>query len=124
MDPFCREHPKLCIGGSLNAEFLSKKGAFNGSGIALAGESWNPKNGTLFTLYFQHHTGDIRYMKYTKGQKWIGGEITETVASNAKNGTPISAVAYAANATQFVSLVFTVITAVLTTIVSCLLCGR
>ncbi|KAF1933027.1 uncharacterized protein M421DRAFT_53755 [Didymella exigua CBS 183.55] len=101
VDPFCRDHPKLCIGGSLNAEYLSKKGAFNGSGIALAGESWNPKNGTLFTLYFQHHTGAIRYLKYTKGQKWIGGGITETVASNAKNATPISAVAYVANATQF-----------------------
>ncbi|KAJ4342301.1 hypothetical protein N0V87_001287 [Didymella glomerata] len=101
IDPFCRDHPKLCVGGSLNAEYLSKKGAFNGSGIALAGESWNPTTGTLFTLYFQHHTGDIRYLKYTKGQKWFGGGITETVASNAKNATPISAVAYVANATQF-----------------------
>ncbi|KAL1594108.1 hypothetical protein SLS59_008942 [Nothophoma quercina] len=101
VDPFCRDHPKLCIGGSLNAEYISKKGAFNGSGIALAGESWNPDTGTLFTVYFQHHTGDIRFMRYTSGQKWIGGSITETVASNAKNATPISAVAYAANGTQF-----------------------
>ncbi|KAF3007434.1 hypothetical protein E8E13_003539 [Curvularia kusanoi] len=44
---------------------------------------------------------DIRYMKYTKGQKWIGGGATETVANNAKNGTAISAVSYAANSTQF-----------------------
>jgi len=104
MDPFCRDHPKLCIGGSLNAEYFSTKGAFNGSGIALAGESWNPPGatGTLFTLYFQHHTGAIRYLKYTSGQKWVGGGITETVATNAKNATPISAVAYAANSTQFV----------------------
>jgi hypothetical protein len=112
------------MGGSLNADYLSKKGAFNGSGIALAGESWNPATGTLFTLYFQHHTGDIRYLKYTKGQKWIGGGITETVASNAKNATPISAVAYVANTTQFVSLMPTAVAAVLTTPVPCLLCGR
>lgn len=85
-------------------EYLSKKGAFNGSGIALAGESWNPTTGTLFTVYFQHHSGDIRYLKYTKGQKWLGGGVTETVASNAKNATPISAVSYAANSTQFVSM--------------------
>lgn len=102
MDPFCHDHPKLCIGGSLNTDYYSKSGAFNGSGIALAGESWNPTTGTLFTLYFQHHTGDIRYLKYTSGQKWVGGTITETVASNAKNATPISAVSYAANSTQFV----------------------
>lgn len=43
-------------------------------------------------------------MKYTKGQKWIGGGVTETVATNAKNATPISAVSYAANSTQFVSV--------------------
>lgn len=63
-------------------------------------------------------------MKYTKGQKWFGGGITETVASNAKNATPISAVAYVANATQFVRLIPTVVTAVLTTSVPCLLCRR
>ncbi|KAJ4309426.1 hypothetical protein N0V94_008933 [Neodidymelliopsis sp. IMI 364377] len=101
IDPFCREHPKLCIGGSLNADYISKKGAYNGSGIALAGESWNPSTGTLFTVYYQHYSGDIRFMKYTKGQKWAGGGVTETVATDAKNATPISAVSYAANSTQF-----------------------
>ncbi|KAJ4341714.1 hypothetical protein N0V95_007147 [Ascochyta clinopodiicola] len=80
---------------------MSKKGAFNGSGIALAGESWNPDTGTLFTLYFQHHTGQIRYLKYSKGQKWVGGTELTIVASDAKNATPISAVSYAANDTQF-----------------------
>lgn len=94
----------------------------NGSGIALAGESWNPDTGTLFTLYFQHHTGNIRYLKYTMGQKWIGGGVTETVASNAKNATPISAVAYVANATQFVSSITSVIIAVLISPVPCVLC--
>lgn len=114
MDPFCHDNPKLCIGGSLDAAYISKKGAFNGSGIALAGEIWNPTTGTLFTVYFQHHTGDIRFMKYTSGQKWIGGGITETVATNAKNATPISAVSYAANSTQFVSSTITTLAIALT----------
>lgn len=121
MDPFCRDYPKLCIGGALNAKYLSKKGAFNGSGIALAGESWNPETGTLFTLYFQHHTGDLRQMKYTKGQKWIGGSKSEIIASDAKNATPISAVAYVANSTQFVGFTPWLTTIALTAIVPCVL---
>lgn len=83
----------------------------------------------MFTVYFQHHTGDIRYMKYTNGkntngQKWIGGGITETVASNAKNSTPISAVSYAANGTQFVSPTIHTAITLLTLLVSRLLRWR
>ncbi|KAH8732188.1 hypothetical protein GQ44DRAFT_766340 [Phaeosphaeriaceae sp. PMI808] len=100
-DPFCREKPQYCIGGTLNANYFSKKGAYNGTGIALAGESWNTGQRRIFTLYYQHHTGDIRFMQYTTDRKWIGGTKSETVATDAKNGSPISAVAYAINATQF-----------------------
>jgi hypothetical protein len=100
-DPFCRENPEYCIGGALNANYLSKKGAYNGTGIALAGESWNVGQRRIFTLYFQHHTGDIRFMQYTTDRKWIGGSKAETVATDAKNGSPISAVAYALNTTQY-----------------------
>jgi hypothetical protein len=103
MDPFCRANPKLCIGGALDSNYISKTGAFNGSGIALAGESWNAEAGRLFTLYFQHHTGKIRYMQYTKDQQWIGGTEKETVATDAKDATPISAVSYALNFTQYAS---------------------
>lgn len=42
-------------------------------------------------------------MQYTTDRKWIGGSKSETVASDAKSGSPISAVAYAINATQYVS---------------------
>lgn len=94
------------MGGALNAEYFSKKGAYNGSGIALAGESWNAGQRRLFTLYFQHHTGDIRFMQYTTDKKWEGGSRTETVATDAKNGSPISAVAVPINATQYVRNVF------------------
>lgn len=103
MDSFCAASPELCIGGSLNPEYLSTKGAFNGSGIALAGESWNEGQRRIFTVYYQHHTGDIRYMQYRQDQKWDGGNKAQTVASDAKNGTALSAVAYSINGTQYVS---------------------
>lgn len=97
--PFCKDHPEYCVGGYLNAEYYSKKGAFNGSGIAIAGESWNAGQRRIFTLYFQHHSGDIRYMQYGTDQRWIGGNSSNTVATDAKNGTTISAVAYTLNQT-------------------------
>ncbi|KAF2008911.1 hypothetical protein BU24DRAFT_359236, partial [Aaosphaeria arxii CBS 175.79] len=99
--PFCNDHPELCIGGALGTEYYSKKGAFNGSGIALAGESWSQDKRRIFTLYFQHWTGDIRFMQYTTEKKWIGGTRSETVATDAKNGTAISTVSFAINSTQY-----------------------
>jgi hypothetical protein len=103
VDPFCRQKPEYCIGGSLNANYFSKKGVYNGTGIALAGESWNKGQRRIFTLYFQHHTGDIRFMQYSSDQQWTGGSKSETVATGVKNASPISAVAYNINATQYVS---------------------
>ena len=104
-DPLCREKPELCIGGSLNAKYISKKGAFNGTGLALAGESWNKGQKRIFTLYFQHHTGDIRSMQYDANQQWLGGTRSETVAPDAKNATPISAVSFSieSSSKQYVS---------------------
>jgi hypothetical protein len=103
VDSFCRQKPEYCIGGSLNANYFSKKGVYNGTGIALAGESWNKGQRRIFTLYFQHHTGDIRFMQYSSDQQWSGGSKSETVATGVKNASPISAVAYNINATQYVS---------------------
>ena len=105
MDAFCKKSPELCIGGSLNPEYYSEKGAFNGTGIALAGESWNGGQRRIFTVYFQHHTGDIRYMQYRADKKWDGGDKAQTVATDAKNGTALSAVAYLINGTQYVRFV-------------------
>lgn len=104
IDPFCRDNPEFCIGGALGEEYYSKRGAFNGSGIALAGESWNKEQRRIFTIYFQHWTRDIRYMQYTTDQKWIGGSRSETVATDAKNATALSTVAYSLNSTQYVSI--------------------
>ncbi|CAE7214206.1 hypothetical protein PTNB85_06952 [Pyrenophora teres f. teres] len=97
----CREKTNFCVGGALKAEYLSKRGVFNGTGIALAGESWNRGQRRIFTLYFQHHTGDIRFMQYTTDRKWIGGSKAQTVAYDAKPATPISAVSFAINQTQY-----------------------
>jgi hypothetical protein len=87
----------------LDAKYYSKKGAFNGTGIALAGESWNVGQRRIFTLYFQHHTGDIRWMQYTNDKKWQGGSKLELIATDAKPGTPLSAVAVNLNSTAYVS---------------------
>ncbi|KAF1950437.1 hypothetical protein CC80DRAFT_426916 [Byssothecium circinans] len=51
------------------------------------------------TVYFQHWTGDLRWMYLSPEGKWVGGTKSETIAGNAKNSTPISAVAYMVNAT-------------------------
>ena len=80
---------------------LSTVGAFNGTGIAVASESFGSEasgNGTygLFVLYFQHHTGSIRQMQL-RDSGWEGGGLSNVVvpAGDAKNGTPISVVSYA-----------------------------
>jgi hypothetical protein len=103
IDPFCRDSPELCIGGALGSQYYSTKGAFNGSGIALAGEPWTKGQQRIFTLFFQHHTGDIRYMQYETDAKWKGGKKEQTVATDAKNATALSTVAYFINTTQHVS---------------------
>ncbi|KAF2638659.1 hypothetical protein P280DRAFT_481998 [Massarina eburnea CBS 473.64] len=105
-DPFCASQPEYCIGGSLNADYYSNKGAFNGTGIALAGESWNLGQRRIFTLYFQHHTGDIRSMQYGNDHLWVGGDKTNTIATDAKNATAISAVAYVLNNTGWFHLFY------------------
>lgn len=54
-------------------------------------------------MYFQHHTGQIRSAQLASDGSWKGGDATEIVAVDAKNGTPIAAVAYARNDTAVVS---------------------
>jgi hypothetical protein len=86
------------IGGSINASYYSREGAWNGTGIALTSQSFasNLQDAPLGSLvmYFQHHTGDIRFMRLTSEGEWVGGSPSEVVATNAKNSTPIGAVAY------------------------------
>ena len=55
-------------------------------------------------MYFQHHTGEIRQAQLSSNGDWEGGDVTQIVAVDAKNATPIAAVAYARNDTAAVSL--------------------
>ena len=89
---------------SANPSHLSTIGAFNGSGIALASESFGSGGYGSIVMYFQHHTGQIRQAQLGSDGNWKGGDVTQIVAADAKNGTPIAAVAYARNDTAAVSI--------------------
>ena len=85
-------------------EFLSKVGALNGSGIALASESFGSGGYGSIVMYFQHHSGQIRQAQLARNGDWAGGDVTQIVAVDAKNATPIAAVAYARNNIAAVSV--------------------
>ncbi|KAL2053207.1 hypothetical protein ABVK25_006532 [Lepraria finkii] len=84
---------------SANPSYISTTGAFNGSGIALASESFGSGGYGSIVMYFQHHTGQIRQAQLGSDGLWKGGDLTQIVAADAKNGTPIAAVAYNRNDT-------------------------
>jgi len=92
------------IGGAIDPTYYSTSGAFNGSGIALASQSFarDLQAGTQGSLvmYFQHHSGDIRWQQLSSTGSWLGGSVSEVVAVDAKNNTPLSAVSYALNGTS------------------------
>lgn len=95
---------------SPNPNYLSTVGAFNGSGLAVASQSFGSEatgNGSYgkLVMYFQHHTGSIRQMQL-RANGWQGGQESDVVVGEgiAKNGTPISAVSYALNNQAAVSL--------------------
>ncbi|KAF2259208.1 hypothetical protein CC78DRAFT_81105 [Lojkania enalia] len=96
---YCVDNPDNCIGGALGTLYYTNNGAFNGSGIALATEFWNHQERKIMTVYFQHWTGDIRWIQLTPKGEWIGGTRSETIVSDAKNATPLSTVSYAINGT-------------------------
>lgn len=87
----------------MNPAYYSTEGAFNGSGIALASQSFDSSSHGAINLYFQHHSGTIRWQQLGYDGRWRGGSLSEIVASDAKNSTPLSAVAYAKNGTATVS---------------------
>ena len=92
------------IGGAIDSSYFSDSGAFNGSGIALASQSFSSdlEDGTqgISVIYFQHHTGEIRWTRLDPDGQWVGGSVSEVVATDAKNSTPLSAVAYSINDTN------------------------
>ncbi|KAK3701411.1 hypothetical protein LTR37_015509 [Vermiconidia calcicola] len=86
------------IGGAINPRYYTRTGALNGSGIALASQSFaqDLSEGTQgsIVMYFQHHSGDIRWVQLGNDGSWTGGTVSEVVAVDAKNSTPLSAVSY------------------------------
>ena len=86
---------QVLMGGHLDPAYYSTTGAFNGSGFTLISES------SGIHLYFQHWTGEIRHMQRSSdGVSWYGGSASDIVAVDAKNGTTLTAVSYAANGTN------------------------
>jgi hypothetical protein len=86
------------IGGGLNQSYYSNKGAWNGSGLSYTWQTFSSnlegqaKGEAKAVMYYQHHSGDIRWMRRTDTLGWLRGfENVETVAVDARNATPISA---------------------------------
>lgn len=75
---------------------------FNGTGVALAGQSFDSGGKSQTVLYFQHWSGQIRQTQFLDDGTWNGGGLSEIVAVDAKNATPISMVSYSANGTNTV----------------------
>jgi hypothetical protein len=92
------------IGGAIDPKYYSKEGAFNGSGLALASQSFGSGEYGELVLYFQHYSGSIRWQRLTPDDGWLGGTASEVVATDAKNSTPLSAVAYSLNGVSTVRL--------------------
>ncbi|KAF2397792.1 hypothetical protein EJ06DRAFT_139160 [Trichodelitschia bisporula] len=82
-------------GNTFNPAYLSKSGAFNGSGLAIASYSFGSGGYGVINVYFQHWSGQLRKMQLMSDGTWQGGDSTNIVATDARNATPISAVAYA-----------------------------
>lgn len=82
--------PDITIGGAMSPLYYSKTGAFNGSGIAIASVNFG-QDASIF-VFFQHYTGEIRSFIQEADGTWTDSNVV--VSSGAKNGTPISAVAY------------------------------
>jgi hypothetical protein len=91
------------VGNTLNPAYLSKSGAFNGTGLAIASYSFATGGYGVINVYFQHWSGQLRKMQLMSDGSWQGGDSTNIVATDARNATPISAVAYAMDQKSTVS---------------------
>jgi hypothetical protein len=82
-------------GNVIDPAFVSKSGAYNGTGLAIASYSFGTGGYGVINVYFQHWSGQLRKMQLMSDGSWQGGDSTNIVATDARNATPISAVAYA-----------------------------
>ncbi|KAJ9615153.1 hypothetical protein H2200_001227 [Cladophialophora chaetospira] len=98
----------IALGAGLGAGLSSsskdhkdqRSGALNGTRIALATQVFAGDTEESLVMYFQHRTGQIRYMTFANGQ-WSGGNASTVFAHNAKMNTPIAAVSYVWNGVSF-----------------------
>lgn len=81
--------PLYSMGGALNPAYYSKQGAFNGSGVALADVNFGLDNSIY--VFYQTYTGEIDQVIYKADGTW---DFVTQVATDAKNSTPLSTVAY------------------------------
>lgn len=81
--------PLYAMGGALNPAYYSKQGAFNGSGVALADVNFGLDNSIY--VFYQTYTGEIDQLIYKADGTW---NFVTQVATDAKNSTPLSTVAY------------------------------
>jgi len=91
------------IGGVLDESYTSDSGAWNGSGVAQTYQTFAttldgaPEEHST-VIYYQHHTGEIRWLRLTVDGKWLRGPPdTEVIAKDAKNSTAIAAMHYDMN---------------------------
>lgn len=66
----------------------------NGTGLAIASYSFGSGGYGVINVYFQHWDGQLRKMQLMTDGTWQGGDVSNVVATDARNATPISAVAY------------------------------
>ena len=89
--------PNIEIGGALDPLYYSHTGAWNGSGIAIASVNFGIDS-SIF-VYYQLYTGEILSKIQEASGFWSSSNLV--VTSGARNGTPLSAVAYTVNETAW-----------------------
>jgi len=88
----------LEIGGTIDPSYYSSQKAWNGSGLSHVWQNLPPTFGNQpaddrsLVLYYQHSSGDIKWMRRLSSGSWSLGTRFLTVTGSAKNSTPISAV--------------------------------
>lgn len=70
--------------------------------MAMAASSLSSE--TVCSVYFQHWTGDIRFMSLSKNGTLGGGRKLETVITDARNSTPLSSIVVFSNYTVNVGI--------------------
>lgn len=97
------------IGGVIDPSYYSQTGAWNGTGIAYVWQNftqdWSDilrSNEYSHVVYFQDPSGEIHWMRETSDYSWKeGAPELLVVANDARNSTPISAVQYTADGTNY-----------------------